>query len=201
VGCSLGGALLYTMLAHSPQAPVGRLVAVASPLRWETRHPLVQLFSALGPLLGRVPVRGSRPAARVGLPVLGRLAPGLLSLYLTAEKLDFSAADELVRTVENPHAHINRQLAAWIRRRDLVVEGLNVREALARVENPLLLITASDDGIVPPRTAQSVLAAIGGVAEHLHVGGPGDPWSHVDLFVGRGARERVYRPVADWLAA
>ena len=200
VGCSLGGALLYTLLAHRREAPVGRLVAVASPLRWEARHPLVRAFGTAGPLLGRLPLRGARPAARLALPLLARRCPRLLSIYLTAEKLDLRCTGELVRTVENPRAHINRQLAAWIRARDLVVDGLDVRRALAEVRNPLLLITASADGVVPPATAQTVLGAIGGETRHLHVGGPGDPWAHVDLFVGAGARQRVFRPVADWLA-
>lgn len=201
VGCSLGGALLYTLLAHRGDQHIGRMAAVASPLRWDARHPVVSTFGLLGPVLGRVPMRGTRPAARLGLPVLSRLTPRLLSIYLTAEKLDLSHSRELVRTVEDPDHHISRQLAAWIRSRDLVVEGVNVRQALAKVSTPLLLITASADGIVPPATAQSVLGAIGGETHHVHVGGPDDPWAHVDLFVGSGARQRVFRPVADWLAA
>jgi len=205
VGGSLGGALLYTLLAHQPDAPIGKLVTVASPLRWDDRHPIVRAFSAAGPLLSQFPMRGSRPAARWGLPLAARfapnLAPKLLSIYLTVDKFDLSSAPELVRTIEDPDHYLSRQLAAWIRARDLVVEGVNVREALGGVKNPLMLITASDDGIVPAATARTALHAIGGETSYLHVGGPGDPWAHVDLFIGTGARERVFTPVADWLAA
>jgi len=199
VGCSLGGALLYTLMAHRPHTPLRRLVAMASPLRWVKRHPVVALFGAAGPIVGRVPVRGSRIAARVGLPVVGRVAPWALSLYMTAEKTDLRAAGELVRTVEDPHRHLNRQMAAWIRARDLVVEGLNVREALSRVSTPLMVVTGSADGIAPPAVCTAALHAVGGETHHLHVGGPGDPWSHTDLFIGRGAQEQVFEPIARWL--
>jgi len=204
VGGSLGGALLYILLAHQPDAPVGKLVTVSSPLRWDDRHPVVRAFSAAGPLISQLPMRGSRTAARYGLPLAAKLAPTLaarlLSIYMTVDKFDLEDTVELVRSIEDPDGHLSRQLAAWIRARDLIVRGVNIREALAAVTNPLLVITASADGIVPSATARSAMHAIGGETTHVEVGGPGDPWAHVDLFIGAGARERVFTPVADWLA-
>ena len=62
-----------------------------------------------------------------------------------------------------------------------------------------LIFTGSADGIAPPAVCTAALQAVGGETHHLHVGGPGDPWSHTDLFIGRGAQGRVFAPVARWL--
>ena len=53
-------------------------------------------------------------------------------------------------------------LAVRRRRGDLVVSDVNVTNALARIDIPLLVVLSNKDGIVPPQTALSVCDAWGG---------------------------------------
>ena len=45
--------------------------------------------------------------------------------------IDLTNVDELVRTVDDPHSHLNVQIVNWVRTGDLVIGGKNVAEALA----------------------------------------------------------------------
>src|SRR5690606_12788895 len=83
------------------------------------------------------------------------------SLYMNPKIIDLSAADELVKTIDDPSSHLTRQIAHWIRNRDLVVDGLDVTRALRKVKNPLMCILANQDGIVTPESALSVFDHIG----------------------------------------
>ena len=198
VGCSLGGSLVYTLLAHEPDAPIGHVISMGGPLWWKDPPALVRAFSRLGPVIGRVPMRGTRHLARAALPVISRTAPFLLKLYLNPDNVDLSQPDELVKTVENPAPRINRQLAAWIRAGRLNLKGLDIVEGVGKVHNPLLLVTGSGDGIAPASACVPVLEAWGGRSQHLHVDGP-HPWAHADLFIGHEAETKVFQPVVDFL--
>ena len=199
VGCSLGGSIVYTMLAHDPEAPVGKVVSLGGPLWWKDPPVLVKSFARLGPVLGRVPVRGTRRLAKVVLPTAARFAPFVLTLYMNPDNVDLSQPQELLKTVEDPVPRENRQLAAWIRQGRLRIRGLDIVDGVGRVKKPLMLVTGSGDGIAPASACEPVLEAWGGPARHLHVDGA-YPWSHADLFIGHEAEEKVFHPVAEFLA-
>ena len=201
IGCSLGGTLLYALLGHDPRAPIRRMVAIGSPLTWKRSPPLLRAFGVLGPIAGRVPIHGSRYAARAALPVLARVMPSLLSIYMNTEHVDISRASELVKTIEDPAPRIRRQLAAWIRGGDLVVNGLNIVEALARVDKELLVVTGTGDGIAPKSSCAPALEAWGGPSRHLVVGSREDRWSHADLFIADTAHAEVFSPIVKFLNA
>jgi len=198
VGCSLGGSIVYGMLANSPEEAVGKVISIGGPLWWKDPPTVVRAFSLLGPVLGRLPMRGTRQLARSAVPVLTRFAPSLLRLYINPQNVDLSQPDELVKTVENPAPRINRQLAAWIRHGRLRIGGLDIVLGVDRVKNPLLLVTGSGDGIAPVSACAPVLEAWGGPTEHLHVDGQ-HPWSHGDLFIGHEAEQKVFEPMAAFL--
>jgi pimeloyl-ACP methyl ester carboxylesterase len=203
VGCSLGATLMFMYAALHPEAEAraGALVNLGGPLRWERAHPAVRLAFASPLLAGAVPFRGTRALARTLLPVLSRV-PGLLDVYLNTRTTDISRAEEMVQTVEDPIPEVNRDLAVWIKARDLTVDGQNLTQAVRRLTNPLLCVVALDDGIVPPETARSALSLLGSsVREELAVGGRHGPYAHADLFLGRDAEAKVFAPLAAWLLA
>lgn len=199
IGCSLGGTLTYALLAHDPSAPVRRVVAIGSPLTWRVSTPWHTAFGLIGPVAGRVPIYGSRLAARSVLPLVARLAPRVLSIYLNADHVDISQAGQLVRTIEDPAPRIRRQLAAWIRAGDLVVGGVNVVEGLSAVQGDLMVVTGTGDGIAPRRACLPALEAWGGPALHLDVGSPDDRWAHADLFIADRADDEVFAPIVEFL--
>lgn len=198
VGCSLGGSISYAHIALRAEHRVGALVSIGAPLRWITVHPLLRAVFASPRLVGAVRVRGTRRLARTVLPALSRI-PGLLDIYLNADHVDMSVATELTQTIEDPHPRINRDIARWMNHGDLVLRGVNVTRALARTEQPLLLVTSNRDGIVPDDAARSALDAWGGPSDELRVGTDEQWYAHADLFIGRDAERDVFEPILAWL--
>jgi len=200
VGCSLGAALAFAHLACVPSAPVHAVVSMAGVVTWRGAHPLVRLAFGSPRLVGLIPVRNTRRLARVALPVLSRVAPSLLSLYINGESTDLTQAARLVQTVEDPTPRLNREIAEWIRRSDLVIAGVNVSKALPRMRYPFMCVVANDDGIVLPATSRHTYDTIGSETKRLLlVGDPAQPIAHADLFLCTGAQNRVFAPVADFL--
>jgi hypothetical protein len=150
---------------------------------------------------GMLAVRGVRPFARLAMPVLTRI-PKLLHVYLHPEIVDTSRMKEMIQTVENPDRNLNREIAEWVKNRDLVIRGLNVTEAVANVKNPLLVVLSNADGIVPEATVLTAHSEMGSdVKDILCVGTKEVPVAHADLFVSDIAQEWVFEPLAQWLIA
>jgi len=201
VGCSLGGALMFLQAALNPRHRMEALVSMGSPVRWEKINPLIKLAFSSPALAGMIRVRGTRKIAELALPVLARKTPWLLSVYMNPEITDVSAVSDLVRTVEDPNRHINRELAAWIQNRDLVVRGVNLSDAVGRVTNPFLCVVANGDGVVPRETAAYPYYKVKSPCKKLlEVGTETIAMAHADLFISREAHERVFAPLSAWLA-
>lgn len=200
IGCSLGTALAFAHVASVPGAPVHALVSMAGVVTWRGVNPLVRFAFGSPFLVGLMRIRNTRQLARVALPLLTKLAPSLLSVYLNERSTDLSQSSRLVQTVEDPHPIINREIAEWIKRGDLVVRGVNVSKKLPALTNPFFCVVANDDGIVLPATARHTYDVIGSEKKRLLiVGDPEQPIAHADLFLFTGAQERVFAPVADFL--
>lgn len=200
IGCSLGGSMLLAHVALSADSGVDRLVAIGTPLDWG-RSRRRRILGRLMQTVGAIPVKGTRPVARVALPVVARLAPAALRFYLNPSITDVGHAVALTRTVEDPHPAINRDIGAWMRR-DLRMSGLSVLDELSRFDRPTLLIVGSGDGVVPRPAALSVIRATAGPVSVRLVAHPdGHPVGHADLFVSDIAPSEVFEPVARFLTA
>ena len=201
VGCSLGGTIAYAHVATRAEHSVAALIAVGGPLRWNVLHPAVRLTFASPWLASKIHMRGTRRLAGIAFPIAARL-PKLLGIYMNPKHVDVSAMPEMVNTVDDLHPRVNRDIARWIRARDLVLDGTNVTGAVADVSIPLLIVVANRDGIVPPGAALSARDLWGGRdVEVLHVGDEQQWFSHADLFISNDAPRRVFEPMATWLRA
>ena len=200
VGCSLGTALAFAHVASIPAAPVHALVSMAGLVTWKGAHPVVRFAFGSPRLVGLMRIRNTRQLARLALPLLTKVAPSLLSVYLNGRSTDLTHVSKLVQAVEDPHPVINREIAEWIRRGDLVVRGVNVSTKLPELGHPFFCVVANDDGIVLPETSRHTYDVIGSEKKRLLiVGDPEQPIAHADLFLFTGAQERVFRPIADFL--
>jgi esterase/lipase len=138
--------------------------------------------------------------AEAVLPLLLRLTPWLLSIYVNHRITDTSATREMVKTLDDPNRLINQQIARWIRNRDLVHHDINISEALRAVTRPLLCVVGNGDGIVPRDTASFSYHRVGSRRKTLlEVGTREISVAHADLFVSRESHERVFSPLAAWL--
>ncbi len=199
VGCSLGGTLLFIHLALVQTNPLHSVVNVGGPLRWTSIHPLLKAAFGSPWLAGSLPIRGIRPLARLVLPVIQRL-PNLLKIYLHPEITDISNADELVQTVEDPNPKLNREISLWMKSVDLFIKGTNITEALRPLSNPLFVMTANADGVVPRETSDCALEILSGEQKRfLEVGTEEIPFAHADMFISDYSQEWVFTPLADWL--
>jgi pimeloyl-ACP methyl ester carboxylesterase len=202
IGCSLGTALAFAHVAVVPEAPVHAIVSMAGLVTWRDAHPIVRFAFGSPRLAGLLRMKNTRSLARVALPVLSRVAPSLLSVYVNGQSTDLSRAAHLVQTVEDPHPIINREIAEWIKRGDLVVRGINVSKKLPDLRHPFFCVVANDDGIVLPATSRHTYDVIGSETKKLLLVGEAElPIAHADLFVCTGAQERIFAPVADFLLA
>jgi pimeloyl-ACP methyl ester carboxylesterase len=199
VGCSLGGSIAYGHLALCRNPRVAGMVAMGAPLRWAEVHPVVRFAFSSPALAQRLRMSNTRSLVKSALPLLLRV-PSILSLYMNAATIDLQHIDEMARTVEDPHPAVNRDIALWLRRGDLMLEGVNVTDALRSIDMPLLLVLPNRDGIVPERTALSVLDAWGGRnVEVLRVGDQSNWYAHANLFIANDAPKLVFDPLARWL--
>ena len=201
VGASLGGTLMLLQAALGSQEELGSLVTMGSPVRWVETHPAVRLVFGSRRIAGAVSLKGTRRLAEIALPHVARRLPWLLSLYLNPQITDLGATSQMVRTVEDPSRHLNREIAAWIQSKDLVFQGIRLADALPSITRPLLCIAANGDGVVPMPTAEFAYHHVGSkVRKRLVVGTPSRPMAHADLFVSDDAPDAVFHPLADWLA-
>ncbi len=201
IGCSLGGTVVYSYLALRGGAGVANVITMGAPLVWKDVHPLLRVAFASPALAGAISFSGTRSLVSRSLPLLLR-APSLLSLYMNTQTIDVEHMGEMTRTVEDPDASVNREIAHWIRARDLTVRGVNVTRALAEVALPLFVVLSNRDGIVPETVAMSARHAWGGPdVEVLRVGSDENWYAHANLFIANDAPTLVFEPMIRWLNA
>lgn len=202
IGASLGGSITYAHLALHPDHRVGAVIAMGAPLRWVEIPRLLSVPFRSATIAGLLRVQGTRRLARMALPLATRIPP-LLQVYMNTRNVDLSAAAaaEMVKTVEDPHPRVNRDISRWIAARDMVLRGVNVTDALReRTGVPLLVVHASRDGIVPESTALSAAEAWGGSdVETLRIGTGDDWYAHADMFIGHHSATQVFAPLVRWL--
>jgi pimeloyl-ACP methyl ester carboxylesterase len=202
IGCSLGAALVFAHLALVPKAKVHSVVSFGGLVTWVKIHPLLRAAFYSPTVAGMIHVKYTRQLAELSLPLLVRHLPSVLSLYLNAESTDTSHAATMVRTVEDPNPYVNKEIAEWIGRKELVVRGVNVSRALRDMVYPFLCVVANNDGIVPKETARDPFDAIGSKdKELLAVGDAAHPIAHADLFLSRNAQELIFEKIARFLLA
>ncbi len=199
VGCSLGGSIAYGYLAHDKRPRVSEMIAMGAPLVWNEIHPLIKVAFSSPTIAGAFRMSGTRTLVKTAFPILERV-PSLLALYMNASTIDTQRMGEMSQTVEDPEPSVNRDIAIWMRDRDLRMRGVNVTEAMRRQTMPLLVVVSNQDGIVPERTAVAAADVWGGDdVEILRVGDERNWYAHANLFVADDAPRLVFDPIIRWL--
>lgn len=199
VGCSLGGTMVFVHLALVPDHRIGSVIALGAPLRWVETHPLIGALFSSPWLARRFRLRGTRGLARVALKLLEYL-PFLLEIYIHPNLSDLSKPRDLVKCVEDPNPVMNEEIVRWLINEDLIIDGVNITEALASLTNPLLVLTGNADGVVPRRTAVFPLDWVASPRKQLiEIGDAQHRFAHADLYISRYSNDLVFPAMAEWL--
>ncbi|HHH29556.1 MAG TPA: alpha/beta fold hydrolase, partial [Polyangiaceae bacterium] len=180
IGCSLGGSIGYGYLALGSRPRVSEMIAMGAPLVWNEIHPLIKVAFSSPTVAGAFRLSGTRALVKTAFPILERV-PSLLALYMNPATIHTQRMSEMAQTVEDPEPSVNRDIAIWMRDRDLRMRGVNVTEAMRRQTMPLLVVVSNQDGIVPERTAIAAADVWGGQdVEILRVGDERNWYAHAN---------------------
>jgi pimeloyl-ACP methyl ester carboxylesterase len=200
VGASLGGTITMLYRTQAPNPAPGRVVLLGSPIRWTSVHPLLKILFGSPSLAGAVQLKKTRTLAGLALPLAAKLAPWALKIYMNPDATDLTHYGEMVHTVEDPSRFVNREIAQWIKHRDLIVNGRNLSDDVANFSAPLCTIFANGDGIVPKETATFAHYHARSTNKVLiEAGDRAVPYSHADMFIGRDAARQVFEPLIAFL--
>ncbi len=200
MGCSLGATYVYLYAGLAPRPLIGSMVSIGGPLRWLHPHPAIRVAFSSPTLVGLVPFWGTGLLAEKALPLLADHAPWMLRFYLRAEHVDLSKADVFTRTVEDPVPAVNAQIARWMRNVDLMVDGVNLSEALARFDGPYLCVYSNADGIVDRDSAVSAFDKVSSRDKEIIALGTAEiPMAHADIYISRHSHRFLFEPVMQWL--
>lgn len=206
VGYEMGGMLAYGYLARKGGSGLGALVTIAAPVTFHhpEQEPMKKLLKLEeSPFL-------KRAFLYLNGPFLGRI---LIPLLPAVEKLFYNPENisEEIREkwLEEGLAEINPgvldHLLRMIRKGEFVsADGAyNYRRNLGRIRVPLLLIGGEKDALAPPEALRLIQRSVKSSERSLRVFGPRAKdslaYGHVDLILGKKAREEVFPVIARWL--
>lgn len=209
VGHSMGGMLGYAWLGRRGDHGVKGLVAISAPVLLAASRRL-RLLRPLARLLAFGQVIRFRPISRFLSPFLGWL-PGVRffsQLVVYPPGIEGALLRRcMVNLVENSSGALIRQFLRWIQlgafcSRDGAEDYL---ANLGRIEEPVLIIGAERDQLVPPETVAPAYERIGAEDKQIHIFGTdrGDDFDfgHGDILLGSAAREVIYPEISKWLCA
>lgn len=202
VGHSRGGLLAYAHLARFPEAPIGPIVTLGSPLSFEAQPGVQKFLGAVGPSLKLplLPLQLAGKAWPLGLP------PDPIGKYLLrAENVDPVVVRQAFAYVAADIAGgVSRQFARWVATGAFDGEdGFDYRKGMRSITSPVLAIAGAKDFLVPPPTSHAVQSLTNGPVETLVAGlsgGFSTDYGHGDLVLGRRAPEELIPRIAEFLA-
>lgn len=199
IGCSLGGSICYGYLGLTQRHSVSQIIAMGAPLRWTEIHPVIRAAFFSPRIASLVRITRTRQMLGLAFPLLSRIRP-IISLYMNPSTIDTTRMDIMTRTVEDPDPLVNRDLAHWMRHGDMKLSGVNITDAMRRMDLPLLVVIPNKDGIVPPSSAEFAAKVWGGPdVEVLRVGDDVNWFAHANLFIADDAPSLVFEPMIRWL--
>ena len=205
LGYDIGGLLLYGYLERRGGAGVAALVTVGAPATFDQpqQEPMKRLLRLEdSPFLKRAFLSLNAPFfARLLIPFL----PKMERFFYNPENIDEEVKTRLLDdALAEIHPGVLDHLLLMIRRGEFVSArgDFSYRKALGKIRLPILLVGGEGDMVAPPESLRVVHRAVGSKDRTLRIvgAGPKSPsYGHVDLLVGRKAREEVFPLIGRWL--
>ena len=205
-GICLGGTITTIYLALNPDAPVRNHVAIVAPIdadhgglfkAWLNDFPAEQLIR----VYGMVPIH----LMGVGFKLLRPLgdAAAISALWFNLARNDYVTmykamnrwANDFIPMPGRFFIQLAQDIYAKNRlaRGELVVGGQRVDPS--KIVQPLLVIAAKQDHIVPPLSARALLDLVSSEdKEYVEL-----PGGHISVFAGRGASTNLWPKIDQWV--
>jgi alpha-beta hydrolase superfamily lysophospholipase len=209
VGHSMGGMLAYAALMQYDARLFQSVVTLGSPIFTAMSHPILDRLYRLRWMLG---VMRWLPYSRLGMAAA--VAPGLVirtlgPLAANPDELDPAHMRRLgPRILHDLPAPLLEQFAEWYGGQGgfARTDGLlGYWEHLDRVRAPTMVVAGVRDELSPVHELEPAFDAIGARDKKLVVcsraHGFSADYGHIDLVLGRRAREEVYPHVWSWIEA
>ncbi len=209
-GICLGGTMCASYLALNTEAPVRNFVTIVSPIdfnegglfkTWlDERYFPVDLIVDR---YGGVPSFLMASAFKMLRPTLD--AQALSSLWFNLDRPEYIQTFKAMSKWANDYigmpGRFFSELAHDLYFRNKLVKGEFVLKGsavdLKKIEQPLLVVAAQQDYIVPPLSAKGLISAVSS-QEKEYVELPG---GHISVFSGRLANKTLWPKINEWLSA
>jgi polyhydroxyalkanoate synthase len=212
LGWCIGGTLCAMHAAlEGPRSPARNLVLLTTPI--DTRDSLYARWVGPDDFDVEHVTDGWAAVPGVTIDVANKLMKPVTNLWTSYRRLaqsvydgtaDREAYQSMAKWIaDNPAfpARAFREWVTWLYKENRLVRGrLRLRGRrvdLARIEQPLLVVTARADHIAPPSNSQPLLDLTSS-SDVEHFDRPG---GHIGLMAGSKARQEIWPDVAEWLGA
>ena len=205
LGYEMGGLLLYGYLEKKGGSGCVALVTIGTPVTFDhpRQEPMKRLLGLeASPTLKRAFLSLNTPFfARLLIPFV----PKIEQLFYNPENIEEEVKAKLL---ESALAEINPgvldHLLLMIKRGEFVsAKGdFSYRKNLAKIQLPILLIGGEGDMLAPPEAIRVVHQAVSSKYRTLRIFGSrskDSTYGHVDLILGKRAREEVFPVIGRWL--
>jgi polyhydroxyalkanoate synthase subunit PhaC len=212
LGWCMGGTLCAMHAAlEGSRSPARNLVLLTTPI--DTRESVYSKWVGPDDFDVEHVTDGWPAVPGVTIDVANKLMKPVTNLWTSYRRLAESVYDGTVDReayqsmakwiADNPAfpARAFREWVTWMYKENRLARGrLRLRGRrldLARIEQPLLVVTARGDHIVPPGNSQPLLDLTGS-SDVEHFDRPG---GHIGLMAGSKARHEIWPDVAEWLGS
>jgi pimeloyl-ACP methyl ester carboxylesterase len=207
IGHSLGGMILYAMLALHPDAPVAAAATLGSPVgfRWGPRFTSLALDAAVAG--SHLPVLALQGGSLLLLPLMSWYPTPASLIFYNPQNMDPRVWEGFTAIgVEDESPVLAAQAARWIREDRFTSRdgSVDYEERMRAIRTPVLVVAGKLDQLGFPPLVRRGYQALGSprktwllVAEENSASAD---YGHIDLLLGERAARDVFTPVAQWLA-
>jgi pimeloyl-ACP methyl ester carboxylesterase len=206
IGHSMGGMVAYAYLITHDPAPIRSIVAIASPSFAHLAHPLIDRLTPLRRILKFLPRIPYAGASALLVPIMPLFRPTIGRLFANPKNMRTFDLQRLVAIVpQDLPLTLLAQVLDWYADKGFVddYKRLEYFRELGRIKTPAFILAGTFDRLTPPADLRYVYDEISSKDKKFILFGRDSgcrhDYGHIDLVLGKYAREEIYPHIHQWL--